>query len=398
MFLTKKQDLVFLFGIFFVAVFWRLYKLNIIPAGLNLYEHNLLVEAIKLSKNWRIVPTGIDHAIYTYLLAGVGYLANFGTLYMRLLQVGIGFLMVVLFYLFVKDWFNRQTAFLATLLFSTSSFVVLMSRNLQPEILIPVLILSILYLGTIALRKKILWLFALIGILTGALLYTDPVFVILPILIIGFITFAYFKFPENLTENWRKYSLMAVFFLIAAVPYFFYLPQNIQSYLSQINPGSIGGYYLNLGANVQSLVFLSPVNLLFNVGAEPILDPFVSISFICGLVYAVFFLKRRKFLFLVSWFTLAFFAISLKTTQTAASFLVLMPVVYALSAIMLDYILTHWVRTFPYNRAARLMMTFVFSLFLFLSVFYNYQKYFWAWGKNVNIQENYKYNIEYQKK
>jgi hypothetical protein len=100
---------------------------------------------------------------------------------------------------------------------------------------------------------------------------------------------------------------------------------------------------------------------------------------------------------LVGWFAIGIILISLKK-QDFTDFTLILPVIFTFSGIILDYVLTHWVRTFPFNKLARLLMTFIFSVFLFLSIFYNYEKYFWAWGRNQGIQENYHYTIEYMNK
>lgn len=397
--ITKKQNLLFLLGIFLVAAFWRFYRINIFPAGLSATEYNLAKGLIDLTKNSWVIPSAhIEQALYYYLMTGVGFVSNFNILVLRLFQASLGLVLTIVFYLFTKDWFNKQTALLGTLLFSTSSFVVLMSRNLQPEILSPLVILLGLYVITVAMRRNNYLLFAFTGVLAALLLYTNAIFLFLPLAIGLIVIYSNYRFPQALQGYWRGLLVSGGTFILSLIPYILYLPQSIGRLLHSLNPGSIGGYYLSLGGNVQTLIYQSSVNNLYNVGVEPLLDPFVSIGFLCGFCFAIIYLRRKKFLFLTSWILLAMFAISLRGYLQLPEFVILMPVIYIFSAIMLDYVLTHWVRTFPYNKPAKIMMTFVFSLFLFLSVLYNYQKYFWAWGRNQNIQSQYKYSIEYQKK
>jgi hypothetical protein len=123
---------------------------------------------------------------------------------------------------------------------------------------------------------------------------------------------------------------------------------------------------------------------------------FITITFFAGFVYAIFNLKRKKFFFLVGWFVAILIILGLQRTQDLSALLILLPSIYAISAVMMDYVLTSWVRTFPFNVFARIVMTFVFSLFLFMSIFYNYQKYFYAFRSQQN-SDLFKYKIEYNK-
>ena len=67
---------------------------------------------------------------------------------------------------------------------------------------------------------------------------------------------------------------------------------------------------------------------------------------------------------------------------------------FIIAAALIDYVLTSWTRTFPYNKGAKITMAFIFSIFIFLSVFYNYQKFFFAWQKNDIIKASFNLNLE----
>lgn len=394
----KRQNILFPIGIFLVAIIWRLYRIHQIPAGLSQDELSLVNYLISVTKTgWKIDPQYIYFGLYSYMMAGVGYLLNFKIELLRASQAIIGSFTVYLLYMFVKNWFNRQTALLAGLFFATSSFHVLVSRNIEPRVLTPLILIAIFYMFTVALRNNKVILFAIAGFLLGLSFYVDLIFLFVPVLsILGFI-YIYFKNKKIIFGYWKGFLTAFITFSITAFPYFYFARDYILDFIKKFNPGSIGLFYLNVGSNLQSLFYQAPLNSVVNVGTEPIFDPFVSIAFVCGLLYAWFYLRRKKFLLLITWFMFGLVVVSLKSTQNLLDFVVFLPVAYALSSIMLDYVLTHWVRTFPFNKAARLLMTIVFSLFVFLSVFYNYQKYFWAFGRNDVIQSNYQYQIEYKK-
>jgi 4-amino-4-deoxy-L-arabinose transferase-like glycosyltransferase len=396
---TKNTNLIYLIGVIFVTFSWRIYRLTTIPRGANIFELTIVNKAHQLtSSHWLIGIKDLYHALYIYLIAFVGRLANFSLLSLRISQLIIGTILVVIFYYFVKNWFNRQAAVLAALLMATNFFCVLISRNLEPKIFIPIIILAILLSFTLSFRTNKIIYFVLTGFLSGLAFYIDQIFVFLPLAALLGLSYLALKKAKTLKYYMKGFIYTALTaLLIGSYPIYSYI-RNISLNVSVFNPGSVGQFYMNLGGNIQSLLLKTPTNPLYNIGTEPILDPFVGLTFISGLVYAIFYIKRKKFMVLVNWFLFSLFIISLKRTQDMTDFIIFMPVIFTFSAIMLDYVLTHWVRTFPFNRMARMLMTFIFSLFLFLSVFYNYEKYFWAWGRNQNVQSQYKYQIEYQKK
>lgn len=396
--LTKKQNVVFILGIVFVAAFWRLYRLNQIPQGLNQDEYGLVNYLINLSKNgWKLDIEYLYQAVYLYLFAAIGYVVKFNVLALRIAQAVIGAFSVFLFYQLVRNWFNRQTALLAGLFLATSSFHVLFSRNLEPQIFIPLIITLVLLILTNAFRTNNLWLFLLAGLFSGLAFYIDKVFSLLPFIFLIIAIYFFFKNKKFLTGYKKGLFILIFSTLLVAVPYLYFLPKFFNKIVQAFNPGSIGQYYLNLGNNLQSLFHESLLNNVYNVGTEPIFDPFITIAFICGLIYALFYLRRKKFLILLNWFLGGVVLISFYANQASVNYILVLLPVFTLAAIMLDYVLTHWVRTFPFNKAARLLMTILFSTFLFMSIFYNYQKYFWAWGRNDTIQQNYQHKIDYQR-
>jgi hypothetical protein len=89
------------------------------------------------------------------------------------------------------------------------------------------------------------------------------------------------------------------------------------------------------------------------------------------------------------WLLASLIVVSLAGIQDISNLVLLMPPLFIFSASVLDYVLTNWTRTFPFNRSAKMMMALVFSLFLFLSIYYNYQKFFYGWQENQTIKSSF---------
>lgn len=392
-FYSKKQASILMFGVFVVALFWRLYRINTIPHSVTSSEANLL-ELIKSLPNqhWLIGADSISQAIYIYTMAGIGYLAHYDLLTLRITQAILGTISVVLVYNFVKNWFNRQTALLAGLFIATNSFHLIISRTLEPKVLVIPVIISFLYLVTISLRTNKVIHFILAGFVAGISFYVDSSFIFLPILFVAAVIYFYFKNKKILSSYARGIGFALASLLIVLLPYLWFFPKTIINF-GKLLTFSIGLFYLNLGSLIQTMFFQQQIPTIYNIGTEPIFDPFITASFLAGLVYAIFCIKRKKFMVLAAWFTLFCFILSTRISPDYLDLVYLLVPVFTLSSIMLDYILTNWVRTFPFNKLARLVLTFTFSLFIFLSIYYNYEKYFRVY--NIQMKQS---SVELQNK
>jgi 4-amino-4-deoxy-L-arabinose transferase-like glycosyltransferase len=286
----------------------------------------------------------------------------------------------------VKSWFNKQVALIATIFFATNAFLLILSRVIDPSTLIITFQLLILYLLTIAFREKNIYLFAICGLIIGLGFYLSPFFVFAGVLIalagIGI------AFKNKKIFALYRYEFMAMFggILLTSSYYFYKLPAFVSGLVDYFNPGSVSAFYLNLGSSVLAIFSAAQFHTVLNVGLEPIVDPFVAVSFFCGVLYALFHSNKRKYLFLMLWLLTSLVVISLASNQNMSNLVLLMPPIFIFAASVLDYVLTNWTRTFPYNRSAKLVMTLVFSLFLFLSVYYNYQKFYYGWQDNQDVK------------
>lgn len=384
--IEKKQFLLLVLIAIFIGAFWRVFDINVFT-GFASIEIETLKSAVQITTNhWQIDVHNIPNAAYQYLLAVFGHLTEFKPLYLRFLQAAIGIGTSIFFYLFVKSWFNKQVALLSTLFFATNAYLLILSRVIDASMLIILLQLVILYVLTIAFREKNIYLFALSGILSGLGFYLSPIFVVSGALIV--VACLTITMKNRKIFLIYKYEFLALIsgVLLTSGYFLFKLPIFFNEILSYFSPGSITSFYLNLGANVLAIFNNTPASSMFNVGTEPIVDPFIAVTFFAGVFYSLFHSNKRKYLFLLLWLLGTLAIISLTTTQGIGNLIILMPPIFIFSAVILDYILTTWTRSFPFNKSARLVMTFIFSLFLFLSIYYNFEKFFYGWQENEDVK------------
>lgn len=389
-YIEKNQFLILVLVVMAIGALWRVYGLNTFNGYATIELNQLRLASETISNGFKIVAVNLPQAAFIMYTSIIGKLSGFAPIYFRFSQALVGMAAVAFFYLFVKTWFNKQVALISSLFFATNAYMVILSRAIDSSGMLLLLQLLILYLLTISFREKNIYLFALCGALGGLGFYLSPFFLISS-LFIFVAALAVVQKNKKIFSLYKK-EIIAFFLsmLVVASYYLYSLPGIFPELIRYFNPGAISIFYLNLGANVLAIFNHAQFNTILNVGLEPVVDPFVSVSFFCGLVYAMFHSNKRKYLFLILWLLGSLVAISLASVQQLGNLVLLMPAIFIFSATVLDYILTNWTKTFPYNKSAKLAMTLVFSLFLFLSVYYNYQKFFYGWQENDLIKNQFK--------
>ncbi|EKD96102.1 MAG: hypothetical protein ACD_24C00186G0001, partial [uncultured bacterium] len=121
-------------------------------------------------------------------------------------------------------------------------------------------------------------------------------------------------------------------------------------------------------------------------------DPFVTVTFILGLIYIVMRVKRRKFYFLITWLAILTFIIIFKNNFSLGGFIYIAPIMFIMSARIQTYVLDKWFKTFPFNKFARIIMVLGIGFMFALSLNYNYKKVFLAWSKYP--ERKFSYSVE----
>ncbi|HUD11659.1 MAG TPA: hypothetical protein VMS08_04580, partial [Candidatus Saccharimonadia bacterium] len=123
-------------------------------------------------------------------------------------------------------------------------------------------------------------------------------------------------------------------------------------------------------------------NYLHNLAAEPMLNAFVGLMLVAGIIVAISRLHERRYRLLFIFF-LAFLipsVLSASTAPNAARASGALPLVLAISAVGISYMLELWYQTFPINSAARLTGQLAIIALLGLTLFQGYTQYFRAWA------------------
>lgn len=391
-FISEYQISFIILGIFIVAFVLRVWDISNVPGGFSARELST-VEAIKnISGNNLLMEGSIYSALYVYL----GYLWTrlFGLNVesLRILSALIGGATIVLSYVFISKWFSRKIAIFTALLFGISSFHITVSRLIVPEITLPLVVLSLFVTLTYAYRTKNIWLFGISGFLAGLGFYTSPAFIL--VLVLFAISGIYF-FTKN-KKFFTSYrieviSFFAGFFSIM-IPYLVSFVSDPYGHLSYyVIPSSFSQALMNISEVPYILFARAPVSFFENIGGEPLVDPLIFITSVFGFFFAIMAIKRRKYFFLIFWLLIFFTYAVFKESVNTLDLLGILPVLYALSALIIDYILDRWFETFPLNKRARIFAVGLISIFFALSMLYNFDKYFVAYRHSEEVHEEFSF-------
>jgi len=391
----SKKELFLIFVLFFASVFLRVWQISDIPPGLSPKEVDvaLRIRDLNIQNLW--LGGSFYQAAYIYLAAIFTQIFGMTVTVLRIFSGLVGAITVLLTYFFIREWFSSKVASFTAFLLAISSFHITISRLILPEIMLPLVFLMFLIALTEAYRRKNIWLFGLGGFLGSAGLYTSPVFIMVPVLILISGAYFYFKNKKFILAYRQELVVGLSGYVAGLVPFLvsFYLYPT--EYLT--NFGFYRSFFqiiLNMGDTFSMLFVATDANFFVGLGTEPLFDPFVFITALTGLGIAFISYTRRKYFFLILWMLFFGLYATLKRGTAPTDLIGLVPVVFAFSAISIDYVIDRWFKTFPYNKRAQILVIFAISIFFTLSALYNYDRYFVGYKNSLNVKSEFSLNSD----
>lgn len=386
----KDPHSVVFFLIIILATILRFYRLEILPQGLSPAEFRLLEKVNSFSRFKELaLKAGPGNGLYEMLIFLTMKFFGIKIFLFRSLSAVIGILTVVFIYLFTKEWYNKQTAYLAAILLSFSSWHITLSRNINPSVLLPLTVLVILFLASHAFRSRNIVYVILSGISLGIGMYTIPTFPIFLIFLLFAVIYFYKKNKNVLKVYLREIAIVINAFILVSLPYFINLAKSPSAFFGEYMLRGVGFHLANFGSILLALFSHSDYNNYYNLGYEALLDPLVLILFLTGIIFLIFNLHSRKNSLLLLWIFLSILPGVFAKDIYFEKIVGLIPVVYVLAAVILDHIMIEWFSTFPLNKKARSIMVFLVTGFMILSFGYNYNRYFVAWAGSDSVKEAY---------
>lgn len=398
-FVKRHLYTISLISLIIIAIFYRFYQLSHLPPGLYQGEATSGLAAFKIlhqhdfSVFYNI--NGPKEALFFYLQAvTVGLLGN-TILALRVIPAIIGVLTMIVSFYWAKEWFGKRIAFIAAFFIAVSPWAITFSRNGYRANLVPLMIVLTLWLYTIAIRKRQLIWYILTGICLGIGFYTHPMFRFFPAALILTFLLLLIANRQLLKAHLRPISIVIIATAITLTPMVIYGFKHPADISPNITNSSFLDKNLNDGRPTQTLLstigktalmfnFRGDENYRHNLGGQPMLNFFVGVMFVLGLLLVFVKIKTPKYLFLLILFFIMLLPeiLSASAIPNASKIMGALPIIFVLAAIGTSYMLDSWYNTFPINSAARSSGLLAMALLIGLTAYQGYKQYFIAWAES----------------
>ncbi len=320
------------------------------------------------------------NAPYKLLQYGVHHISK-GLATDRIISGIVAGVSIWLFYYVARRFTGKAAAIFATILYASSSALLHIGRTAAPHSML--LILFLLFAGGFYMRfgrhNKTAWLLSALALVLA--LYTPGlIFFVIPAGLWQLKTFRRnFDVPRR--SHLILLSLAIFVILLPLIIGFVRTPTLIRDYL--LMPATVPNpltFLKNLLAVPFSWFFWAPTNPLYRLGRQPVLDIFTGTMFVLGCIQLIRNYKLDRF-FLI----LGIFAVAALATAISGEFensMILLPFLYLLAAIGIEYLLEQWRAVFPRNPLAKWVALIVISLAVIVSANFQTRRYFIAWPNN----------------
>jgi 4-amino-4-deoxy-L-arabinose transferase-like glycosyltransferase len=400
-FFSRKNALIII--AFLLILPFYFYKLSSIPASVHGDEAETALQAIKIIKGetgligvgWFDLPllSFLPHGLFMLFL-GENILSD------RLGSVIFGILTLPMFYLLLKDFWDKRIALISTILLGTSHMWIALSRIGITYTQSSFLIITAIFILFKAFKTNRRELFIFAGGIFGLSLYSNFAVRIIPILI-----FAIFINQLFNKLHFKKNLLSLIFFFVTTIIIFlpqgfFYIhhPHALSSREKNIFVFSENAKKWTNYTNMNNLnIFLEQTKRTLNVFAGdnstqygykgPLLDYFSIFFFIAGVIYCLTKIMKFKFQFLFLWIFLALMGQIFATIPPPfflPRFVVGLPALYIFIGFGIIFITDLFYKHKLNKRHANILIFLIIIAFSF----YNLSSYFFRYPKQTTGDYN----------
>lgn len=375
------------------ASYFRFAQINSLPPGLDETSARIGLQALRLSwSNWYppFDSTNSYSPLWVWLQSIAVHIFGHTPWALRLWPAIFGVLAVLVVWLLARSWFNTRIAWVAGLTMAVSPWAVTVSRNGLPSALPPLLVPLTLWLSGRARRRPTMLNCGLLGLSVALSLLSGPIGWLTVAIVIGVGAYRLGKEKDLFALNRTRavgagiatLGLALLGYIIAIT-----LPQ-----IGQL-PHDLGltGKFTTLWSNMVKVLLMFNVrgdeNYRHNLSGEPLLNAFVGLMLIAGLLVGISRLHVRAYRILL----LAALVLILPAMLTTigipnSSYAVgALPLIFVLVGVGTSYMLELWYATFPINSAARVSGQLAILLLLGLSFLQGYTQYFRAWAGSTAV-------------
>ncbi len=395
--LGKYTPLVSLVAVVITGAFFRFFQLGSLPPGLYDSSAQIGLQAQNLIEHAAlpILDAANSYApLWVWFTAVSVKLFGHTELALRLWPALLGTLAVLTTWLWVRSWFGTRIAWLASFLLAITPWAVTLSRNDIAVAAPPLLVSLTLWVGTLAWRTRDTWRYLALALVLIADLFAGPIGWLLVTVALGVGLLQLARTRQLMAVNRARVlgaaglavGLAFLGYLIGiSAPAIKGLPQ-----ASGLTTG-LGTLGTNLVKTLLMFNLRGDENYRHNLTGEPMLNVFVGLMLIAGLLVGISRLHERRYRLLFA-FTVTLLLPAIATgvgVPNAARAYVAAPLILTLAAVGVSYMLELWYATFPINSAARATGQAAILILLGLSAFQGYTQYFHAWAGSSEVYTAY---------
>lgn len=360
------------------AGLFRFYRLTTLPPGLSPSEASAGLKALS---GLATAPDKLGDYLFTLLQLGAIKLFGQTALALRIIPAVAGVLAVILCYQWARAWFGRRVAILTAFLLAVTPWAVTMSRTGVSTSLVPLWQMLALWLITMALhRQNALWSL-LAGLSLGLGVFIDGTwwFAVVAIVVAAA--------PAVVARKRLGLGVRPLLTGLAAM----LLPALSLAISALVKPGALKGLaeqaptparLLDGVARVAAMFNLhGDDSYVFNLSGMPMLNFFVGVMFIIGLLILIGQLRRTKYLALFLLLVVGALPAAIAGRPDAARAIGALIPALTIAAIGINYMLERWYQTFPINAAARSAGLTAMVFVLAMTGYQGYNQYFIAWAQ-----------------
>jgi uncharacterized membrane protein len=312
---------------------------------------------------------------------------------------------VIGLYFLAKSWFGRRAALIAAFLMAVSPWAVTLSRNNVPANTAILIFMALCFFATKAYRTgRLPYIVSSVALLFMGC-FSSRTFWIVPVVFGALIGIAFVKNRKRpiarkmLVATMVSGVLVSLAFLVLLI----IGGKNPTMGLSGATVGQLAGSGIPEKAKLIVENGFKTVGMLFirgdedystNLGGLPMLNVFVGLMFILGLLVSFVRRQRLAYVFLMTSLALLLApGLFASAAPDAYRTSLALPVVMLLSGVGISYLLARWYQMFPVNTTARTLgLSFVVFL-LVLTGYQGYRQYFVAWAQDPNTYLSYREDL-----
>jgi len=380
-----------------VAAFFRFYLLDSLPPGLDETSARIGLNALATGpSHWfpSLSSTNGYAPLWVWLQAISVHIFGHTSLALRLWPATLGTLAVFVSWFWMRDWFGKRIAWIVSFLLAVSPWAVQVSRSGVEAALPPLLIPLTLWVCSLAARKASPLVYGSLGAVLALDLLSGPIgwLFTATVLAIGIWKLAG---KHELMRFTRERLIAGAILALGAATLAYLIGTSLSSIKTMSQTLNLVPNIGAAGHNLVKVLLMFNVhgdeNYRHNLAGEPMLNAFVGIMIVTGLLVSISRLHKRPYRVVLILAPILLLPAVLTATGTPNSSWAIgtLPLVFALAGIGTGYMLELWYTTFPINSAARTTGQAAIILLLALSSLQGYTQYFRAWAGSTAVYQAY---------